>query len=283
MNQNEESGHSLIRCFVRYNRLPNANALLRLYLTKAIRWSPNSVHTLRRLCERVSLPVDATTSVLDLSPSMMMAPICDRTRLLEWLLNIPDHTWQKLATRLSIETVEDICALSVNLVLKSRYKQNIKTEQKSLQNHEKARVIAFVPHQDIHSTELPQLCHASLTFKIALSVNSQSKLVEQDSGMMPDTGNPVSYIQEVFNFLMKQMHKIIQEDGSNDENRNVREIYVVLMKLTFLARLLSILKQQNIFTTEDIDGYCPLIDAMEKQLNDSYKVLTKIDWNRYEF
>ncbi|KYQ49759.1 Serine-protein kinase ATM, partial [Trachymyrmex zeteki] len=280
VNQNEESGHSLIRCFVRYNRLPNANALLRLYLTKAIRWSPNSVHTLRRLCERVSLPVDATTSVLDLSPSMMMAPICDRTRLLEWLLNIPDHTWQKLATRLSIETVEDICALSVNLVLKSRYKQNIKTEQKSLQNHEKARVIAFVPHQDIHSTELPQLCHASLTFKIALSVNSQSKLVEQDSGMMPDTGNPVSYIQEVFNFLMKQMHKIIQEDGSNDENRNVREIYVVLMKLTFLARLLSILKQQNIFTTEDIDGYCPLIDAMEKQLNDSYKVLTKIDWNR---
>ncbi|EGI58185.1 Serine-protein kinase ATM, partial [Acromyrmex echinatior] len=279
-NQNEESGHSLIRCFIRYNRLPNANALLRLYLTKAIRWSPNSVHTLRRLCERVSLPVDATTSVLDSSPSMMMAPICDRTRLLEWLLNIPDHTWQKLVMRLSIEVVEDICELSVNLILKSRYRQNIKTEQKSLQNHEKARVITFVPHQDIQSTELPQLCHAFLTFKIALSVNSKNKLIEQDSGMIPDTRNPVSYVQEVFNFLMKQMHKIIQEDGSNDENRNTREIYVVLMKFTFLARLLSILKQQNIFTTKDIAGYCPLIDAMEKQLNDSYEVLTKIDWTR---
>ncbi|KYM98451.1 Serine-protein kinase ATM [Cyphomyrmex costatus] len=278
-NQNEESGHSLIRCFVRYNRLPNANALLRLYLTKAIRWSPNSVHTLRHLCERVSLLVDATTSVLDSSPSMM-TPICDRTRLLEWLLNIPHHTWQKLATRLSVETIEDICALSVNLVLKSRYRQNTKTEQKSLQNHEKVRVITFVPHRDIHSTELLQLCHASLTFKIALSMYSKSKFVERNSGVMSNTENPVSYVQEVFNFLIKQMHNIIQEEDCNDENKDTCEVYVVLMKLMFLARLLSILKQQNIFTTKDIAGYCPLIDAMEKQLNDSYAVLTKIDWTR---
>jgi len=206
-----------------------------------------------------------------------MTPICDRTRLLEWLLNMP---WQKLATRLSIETIEDICILSVNLVFKSRYRQNIKTEQKFLQNCEKARVITFVPHRDIHSTDLPRLCHESLTFKVKLSINSKSKHVEQDSGMVSDTGNPVSYIQEVFNFLMKRMYNVIQEESFNNENKNTFEVYIVLMKLAFLARLLSALKHLNIFTADDTD-YSSLIDAMEKQLNSSFEVLTKIDWARY--
>lgn len=256
--------------------MPNANALLRLYLTKAVRWSLNSVHTLRRLCERVSLPIDASTSVLDPSPSTVTAPICDRTRLLEWLLNIP---WQKLTTRLSIEIIEHICTLSADLVLNSRYRQNIRTEQKSSQNREEACVITFVPHRDIHSTDLPQLCHASLTFKVELSMNSKGKRVKRDSEVSPNTGSPISYIQEVFNFLKKRMNDVIQEEGFNDENKNT--FYVVLMKLAFLARLLSTLKQLGILTTEDTVG-CPLIDAIEKQLKNSFEVLTKIDWARYE-
>ncbi|XP_024884976.1 serine-protein kinase ATM [Temnothorax curvispinosus] len=275
-NQNEESGHSLVRCFIKYNRIPNANALLRLYLTKTIRWSPNSVHTLRQLCERVSLPVDATTSVLDSSPMTMTAPICDRTRLLEWLLNMP---WQKLAARLSIETIEDICELSVNLVLSSRYRQNIRTEQKFSQSREKTRVISFVPQQDIHSTDLPQLCHASLTFKVTLSASSKNKHVEQDSGVVLDTGSPVSYIHEVLNFLKRRIHDVIQEN----ENKNISEVHVILMKLAFLTRLLSALKQLGILTTKDAVGYYSLIDAMEKQLKTSFEMLTKIDWARYKY
>lgn len=256
--------------------MPNANALLRLYLTKTIRWSLNSVHTLRRLCECISLPIDASTSVLDPSPSTVTTPICDRTRLLEWLLNVP---WQKLTTRLSVEIIEHICTLSVDLVLNSRYRQNIRTEQKSLQNREEVCVKAFMSHQDIHSTDLPQLCHASLTFKVELSMNSKDKHVKRDSGILSNTGSPVTYIQEVFNFLKKRMHDVIQEEGFNDENKST--FYVVLMKLAFLARLLSTLKQLGILTTEDTIS-CPLIDAMEKQLKSSFEILTKIDWARCE-
>lgn len=238
------------------------------------------MHTLRRLCERVSLPVDATTSVLDPSPTTLTAPICDRTRLLEWLLNMP---WQKLATRLSIKTLEDICTLSVNLVLSSRYRQNTRMDQKSLQSSENTRVISFVPHQDIHSTDLPQLCHASLTFKVELSVSSKDKRIERDSRVAPDTGSSVSYIHEVFNFLKRRMHEVIQEDGFNEENKNTFEVYInLLMKLAFLARLLSALKQQRILITKDTVGYCSLTDAMEKQLENSFEILAKIDWARCE-
>ncbi|XP_011860130.1 PREDICTED: serine-protein kinase ATM isoform X2 [Vollenhovia emeryi] len=278
-NQNEESGHLLIRCFIKYNRIPNANALLRLYLTKVIRWSAYSVCTLRQLCERVSLPVDASTSVLDPSPTSMTAPICDRTRLLEWLLNIP---WQKLATRLSIETIEDVCTLSVNLVLSSRYRQNTRTEQKSLRSCETMRV-SFVPHQDIYSTDLPQLCHASLTFKVELSVSSTDKHVERDSRVTPNTVRPVSYIHEVLNFLKRRIHDGIQEDNFSDHSKNTCEVYIVLMKLAFLTRLLSALKQLGILATKDTVGYCSLTDAMKNQLQCSFEILTKIDWTRFKY
>ncbi|XP_012534493.1 serine-protein kinase ATM isoform X2 [Monomorium pharaonis] len=277
-NQNEESGHLLIRRFIRYNRIPNANALLRLYLTKAIRWSLNSVHTLRRLCERISLPVDASTSVLDSSPSMMMAPICDRTRLLEWLLNMP---WQKLATRLSVDAIEDICTLSVNLVLSSRHRQNTRMEQKSLQSRKEAHTTTFVPHRDIHLTDLSQLCHASLIFKVELLVSSKDERVVRDSGIvLSDTGSPVAYVQEVLNFLRKQMHDFIREEDDNDENKNTFEVYMILMKLAFVARLLSALKQLGILTMEDTGSYGLLINVMEKQLKSSFEILTKIDWTR---
>lgn len=137
-----------------------------------------------------------------------------------------------------------------------------------------------MPHYDIHSTDLPQLCHASLTFKVELSVNLKDKHVERDSGMMPDLGS-VSYIHEVLNFLKRRMHDIIQEGGFNDENKNIFEVYVVLMKIAFLARLLSALKQLGILTKDTV-GYCSLIDAMEKQLKSSFEILTKIDWARCE-
>ncbi|XP_011642127.1 serine-protein kinase ATM isoform X1 [Pogonomyrmex barbatus] len=276
-NQNEESGHSLIRCFIKHGRMPNVNALLRLYLTKAIRWSPNSVRTLRYLCERVSLPVDASTSMLDPSPSTMMAPICDRTRLLEWLLNA---SWQKLATRLSVETIEDVCTLSVDLILSSRYKQNAKTEPKYSQNREETRV-TFVPHRDIHSTDLSRLCHASLTFKLELLVKSKDKRIKRSSEMKFSSGNPVSYVQEALNFLKKRLYAILQEEDFSNVNKNVVEVHIVLIKLAFLARLLSALKQLGILITEDTIGcYQPLIDIMERQLKNSFEILTKIDWAR---
>lgn len=77
------------------------------------------------------------------------------------------------------------------------------------------------------------------------------------------------------------MHNIIQEDSFND-GKNTFEVYVVLVKLAFVARLLSALKQLGIFTTKDTIGYCSLIDAMEKQLKSSFEILTKIDWARCE-
>jgi len=77
------------------------------------------------------------------------------------------------------------------------------------------------------------------------------------------------------------MHDSIQEDGFNNENKNIFEVCVVLMKLAFLARLLSALKQLGIFTKDTV-GYCSLINAMEKQLKSSFEILTKINWTRCE-
>ncbi|KAL0100932.1 hypothetical protein PUN28_019367 [Cardiocondyla obscurior] len=276
-NQNEESGHLLIRCCIKYNRIPNANALLRLYLTKAIRWSPNSVHTLRQLCERVSLPVDATTSLLDPSPSLVTAPMCDRTRLLEWLLNI---SWHKLASLLSVEIIEDICVLSVNLVLSSRYRQNTKSEQKFSHSREKMRTISFIPHQDIYSTNLPQLCHAFLTLKVELSVSLKDKCIERDFRTISDIGSPNSYVFEALSFLKRRIYDIIQEDSFSEKNKT--EVCTVLIKLAFLARLLSALKQLEILTVDSM-YYCSLIEMMEKQLKSSFEILTKVDWSRYKY
>lgn len=155
-------------------------------------------------------------------------------------------------------------------------------DQKSSQSREDTGVISFVPHQNIHSTDLPQLCHASLTFKVELSVNSKDKRIKRDSRVVLDTGSPVSYIHEVFNFLKRRMHDVIQDDGSNDENKNTFEVCIILMKLAFLARLLSALKQQRILMANDTVNYYSLTDAMEKRLKSSFEILAKIDWTRYE-
>lgn len=114
-------------------------------------------------------------------------------------------------------------------------------------------------------------------------MNSKDKRdIERDSRMVSDTGSAVSYIHEVFNFLIRRMDDIIQEDGFNDENKNTFDVYIVLIKLAFLARLLSALKQLRILTAKDTIGYFSLIDTMEKQLKSSFEVLTKIDWARSE-
>lgn len=254
--------------------MSNANALLRLYLTKAVRWSPNSVCTLRWLCERISLPEDALTSVLDPSPSTTIAPICDRTRLLEWLLNVP---WQKLMTRLSDKIIEDVCALLVNLVLSSRCRQNIR---KSSRKREESRESTFLSRQDIYSTDLLQFCYAFLTFKIELSVKSKNERDEEDFKPVSADGSPVFCVQEVFNFLKKCLHDIFQAEDSNDEAKNTVEIHIVLIKIAFLARSLSSLKHVGIISR--MDSVDPLIDAMKKHLKNSFEVLTKIDWARCE-
>lgn len=254
--------------------MSNVNALLRLYLTKAIRWSPNSVCTLRWLCERISLPEDAFTSVLDPSPSTTIAPICDRMRLLEWLLNVP---WQKLVTRLSDKTIENVCALLIDLVLSSRCRQNVR---KSSRKREESREPVFESHQNIYSTDLLQFCYASLTFTIELSAKSKDERNEEDFKLVTTDGNSVFCVQEVFNFLKKCLYDIFQSEDSNDVTKNTVEIHITLMKIAFLARLLSSLKHLGIITK--MDTVDPLIDAMEKHLKNSFEVLAKVDWSRCE-
>lgn len=269
-NQNEETTHVLVRCFIKYNRVPNTNALLRLYLTKTIRWSPKSVCTLLLLCRSICLPEDVSASVLDSSPSS--TPICDRTRLLEWLLNVP---WQKLATRLPID---DICVLCVNLILSSRCRQNVKKnflpdlgDPKCLQNHEEAHRVVSVPW-DIHSADLSQFCYLSLAFKANLLACTKDKYVETDSGII---FGPVSYVQETLSFLKQRLNDFFQEEASHDE------VYVVLMKITLLARLLSVLTQLGVLT-EDITNN-PLIGTLEKYLASSFEILANISYNKCKF
>ncbi|XP_012222718.1 serine-protein kinase ATM isoform X2 [Linepithema humile] len=278
-NQNEELGHSLIHCFIKHNRMPNANALLRLYLTKTIRWSMNSVRTLRQLCERVSLPEDASASVLDPSPTTTTAPICDRTRLLEWLLSAP---WQKLATRPFVEIteiVEDICALLVDLVLSCRCRQNVRTEWKSLQSREEARKLIRASH--IYLADFSLLCHASMTFTVELSTRSKDERIERDPEVTPGSRSHVSYVQETLDFLKKQLHDLFQEESANDE-KNSSEVYIVLIKIALLAKLLSVLKQLGIPTMNN-DGDCPLVGTMEKHLTSSFKILARIDSDRCKY
>lgn len=259
--------------------MPNANAFLRLYLTKTIRWSINSVRTLQQLCEHVSLPEDASTSVLDPSP-MTTTPICDRTRLLEWLLNAP---WQKLVTMRPfdeiIEIVEEICALLIDLLLPSRCRQNVRTEwKKSLQSREEAHKFIRAPH--IYLTDFSRLCHASLTFTMELSVRSKDEHIERDPEVTSGSGNHVFCVQETFSFLKKQLYNLFQEENAHDE-KNSNEVYIVPIKVALLAKLLSVLKQLNILTLNN-DADCPLIDMIEKHLSSSFKILAKIDSNRYK-
>lgn len=260
----------MARCFIRHNRMPNANAFLRLYLTKAIHWSANSVRTLLHLCKRISLAEDASASILELSPTA--TPVCDRTRLLEWLLNAP---WQKLAARLP---VDDICALSVDVVLSSRFRQNIRTEQlvasdsrttRCSKDHEEARRIAALS-RDGHSANLSRLCYSSLAFKAEL-LAKKSERVEKDPRPIPSS-SPVSCVRSTLNYLKKRLYDVLQEESSNDE------VYVVLMKLALLARLLSTLKRLDVLTEDVAD--CPLIGTLEKHLASSFEILAKIDSDR---
>lgn len=253
----------LVRCFIRHNRVSNANALFRLYLTKVIRWSPKNVRTLLLLCRRVPLPEDASASVLDPSPSS--TPICDRTRLLEWLLNAP---WQKLTVRLPID---DICVLCVDLVLSFRCRQNIRIDflpdlgdPKCSQNYEETRKAVSVPW-DIYLTDFLRLCYSSLALKADLLACTKDEHVETDLRTMP---GPVSYVQETFNFLKKRLNDFLQEETSNDE------VYVVLMKLALLARLLSVLMQLGVLMEDIVDD--PLIGTLEKYLGSSFQILANI-------
>lgn len=263
-NQNEEAGHLLAYCFIKHNRIPNVNALLRLYLTKAIRWSINSVRTLLHLCKRIPLPEDVASSIFDSSPTA--TPICDRTRLLEWLLNAP---WQKLATRLP---VDDICTLSVDIILSSRYRQNVRMELASDSrisrcSQDYGRSHRSAASYDIHSTDISQLCYSSLAFKAELLVIPRNERIEKNSRITPS--NTISCVQSAFNFLKKRLHDILQEESSNDE------IYVILMKLVLLSRLLSALKQFGILAEDTVD--CPLVGTLQKYLISSFEVLANID------
>lgn len=232
----------------------------------------NSVRTLRQLCERVSLPKDASTSVLDPSPTT--GPICDRTRLLEWLLNAP---WQKLAMRFFveiIEIIEDTCALLINLVLSSHCRQNVGTGWKSLQSRKETRKLIRAPH--IYLTDFSLLCHASLTFTMELSTCSKDECIERDTEVT--LGSHVSYVQETFNFLRKQLHDLFQEEENANDERN--KVHIVLIKIALLAKLLSTLKQLGILTMND-DADRLLIETMKQHLTSSFKILANINVERY--
>jgi len=163
----------------------------------------------------------------------------------------------------------------MNLILSSRCRQNIKTDKKTLQSYEEPRKITYMPHKDIYSTDLPQICHASLIFKVDLLANPKNRNIEQNSGVIFNHGNHISYVQDAFNFLKKRLHNIFQEESSNNE------VYIMLMKTAFLAKLLSALKLLNVITSENITDY-PLIDVMKSYLTSSFEILTRIDPNRYK-
>ncbi|XP_020292169.1 serine-protein kinase ATM isoform X3 [Pseudomyrmex gracilis] len=280
-NQNEESGHVLMRCFVKRNKMPNANGILKLYLTKTIGWTRNSVLTLRQLCECVSPQEYSSALTLDSSSpastsATVSTPVCDRTRLLDWLLNMPSH---KLASRLRVETIEDVCILTVNLVLNSRNRQNVRAERNY--NREQAARISFV-QRDIHSTDLPRLCRASLMFDVELSVCLTDKCSERDSEMKFNNGFPVSCSEDAIIYLKNWLCNIFQEEDTNNDDKNTGEIYVILIKIALLARLLCALKQLSILTLEDTVG-CMLIAQLEKRLKNSFEILARIDWSRCKY
>lgn len=177
--------------------------------------------------------------------------------------------------RLSDKTIENICTLLVDLVLSSRCRQNVR---KPSRKREKSREPVSVSHQDIYSTDLPRLCHASLTFEVEFSARSKDERGERDFRLMATDGSPVSYVQEAFNFLKKRLHDILQGEDPSDETKNTIEVHVVLMKVAFLARLLSSLKQLGIIAREDTVD--PLLNVMEKHLKNSFEVLARIDWSR---
>jgi len=165
----------------------------------------------------------------------------------------------------------------MNLILSSRCRQNIKIDKRTLQSHEEPRKITYMPHKDIYSTNLPQVCHASLIFKVdLLAANLKNKNIEQNSVTF-NHGSHISYVQDAFNFLKKRLCSIFQEENSNND----LHVYIMLMKIAFLARLLSALKLVGVITLENIANY-PLIDVMKSHLRDSFEILTRINPNRYK-
>lgn len=282
-NQNEESCHILVSCFLRrrYSTL-NLNALLKLYVTNTIRWSPNSVRTLLQLTAHISLPEDTTSLSLTInsSPSCSSTAVttispllCDRTRLLEWLLSAP---WQKFT--MIRPPIREMCILFINILISPRCKQNIRmnflrNDKCDNQPFFKLKNIHNLK-RDIYSTDLPHLCYSFSTFNINfLPENPKETLNERDCEVTTTT---VYCVQKPLDFLKKRLYDIIEEQ---DSNVNENTVHISLIKLAFVAKLLSELRQLKILT-EDVTK-CPLIDRMRKNLKNIFQTIANIDSTRY--
>ncbi|XP_031830612.1 serine/threonine-protein kinase tefu isoform X2 [Nomia melanderi] len=259
VNQNEISTHKLTQLFILNNKITNPNALLRLYLTNVIKWSPMSLRTLIILCEYLSLPSDITMfNINTCSPTMNSDSV--RLCLLKWALNIP---WHKLGTQIMID---ELCLLLISIISKSKYEKQIQFKEQDINNscNCSKSVECLEP-----SYEYMENCYLLLAYKTNLFVEKEKHDIQEDIKL----NERILYMQDIVTSLEIQLCAILEESSGNDD------IHIRIMKIAIIAKVISMMKQFNIINNNET----PLQHTMKTNLDVIYTSLANIDPSRSKY
>ncbi|KAG7199579.1 hypothetical protein KM043_014186 [Ampulex compressa] len=268
MNQCEIKGHLLVQCFIVNNKITNPNTLLRLYLTKIIKWSPMSLRTLMLFCEHISLPEDAAMFNIntDTYPTDSIK-LC----LLEWILNIP---WNKMAIEVPIDS---LCLILINIIsnvwLKETINRTYKIENTSLKKDEWCDCSEAKMHDNTNFSLLQHIehCYLPLSCKTNL-IRKQTK-----ANTTPDakSNKNALYIQHLLDYILKNLSNVVQETSAIDD------LCIPLIKITVIGRLASMLKQLNMNSDDGV--IAGMMQTMREYFNISSNIIVNIDPARTKY
>ncbi|XP_078038484.1 serine/threonine-protein kinase tefu [Augochlora pura] len=260
VNQNEISSHKLIQLFIINNKITNPNVLLRLYLTNDIKWSVMSLRTLIVLCEYLSLPSDITMfNINTCSPTMNSDSV--RLSLLKWALNIP---WHKLATEIIID---ELCLLLISITSKLKYEKQIKFKKYDMNNNS----CDCLNNGECLKPSYEQIenSYLLLAYKTNLFINNE----EDNIQYILKLNERMLYIQDIVTSLQVQLCDILDEGSSSDD------IYIRIIKITVVAKIISIIKQLNIINTDETF----LQRTVKIHLDSVYTALANIEPSRCKY
>ncbi|XP_066601781.1 serine-protein kinase ATM-like [Prorops nasuta] len=262
LNQNERTGHKLAQLLMHTNKIQNLDSLLKLYSSKTIKWSSNSVRTLMICCENTSLSNNASGFNIN-DNSILHRTDSFKKHLLKWVLNVP---WQNIYKK---GLLEDLCNTLMGIALKSETKDKSEDDLfTSCGCHDLycAKLKAYMPNNEEILIKNIVDSYKSTTFDINLCVDTRKVTLIYNKNNITNT----FFDEEILNYLKDYIFNII----TGTENTHICSL---IIKITFAAKFFTHLMNLKKISHEEEQNFIKIFGS---SLKTAYALFVKYDFSK---